>query len=145
MLALKDTIHRLSGEKYDGRLDEEMKRSLENAKKFPKFDVRSHPASSNGSGNDVHPPQDAGTSQDDTSFVLDCLKQGEWGDSLLFARLFRGHAIYDHIGLLNPPAKFTPLSLNDREQRNEQAHSLGKKGGGMPNFLFGSTFCHHHW
>ncbi len=31
-------------------------------------------------------------------------------------------------GLLSPPTKFTPLSLNDREQRDEQAHSLGEKG-----------------
>ena len=28
--------------------------------------------------------------------VLDCLTQGEWGDSLLFAHLFMGKAIYDH-------------------------------------------------
>ena len=28
--------------------------------------------------------------------VLDCLTQGEWGDSLLFVHLFMGKAIYDH-------------------------------------------------
>jgi len=32
----------------------------------------------------------------DTPFVLDCLEQAEWGDSLLFAQLFRGKALYDH-------------------------------------------------
>jgi phage/plasmid-associated DNA primase len=29
-------------------------------------------------------------------FVLDCLAQDEWGDSLLFAHLFRGQVLYDH-------------------------------------------------
>jgi putative DNA primase/helicase len=37
-----------------------------------------------------------GTAQVDPRYVLDCLYQGEWGDSLLFAHLFNGHAVYDH-------------------------------------------------
>jgi putative DNA primase/helicase len=32
----------------------------------------------------------------DVQFVLDCLGQDEWGDSLLFAHLFRGQVLYDH-------------------------------------------------
>jgi len=32
----------------------------------------------------------------DVSFVLECLHQAEWGDSLLFAHLFRGRVLYDH-------------------------------------------------
>src|SRR5947209_4299903 len=36
------------------------------------------------------------STEPDVQFVLDCLGQDEWGDSLLFAHLFRGQVLYDH-------------------------------------------------
>lgn len=37
-----------------------------------------------------------GDKDPDTKFILQCLSEGEYGDSLLFAHLFRGLVIYDH-------------------------------------------------
>lgn len=53
-------------------------------------------ASSNGNGNHSNNGHRAATDEIDPKFVVECLKQNEWGDSLLFAQLFRGEAIYDH-------------------------------------------------
>jgi P4 family phage/plasmid primase-like protien len=61
---------------------------------YEPIDTDDQPAS-NGSGN--HSNNGYTTIPDgDTEFILDCLQQGEWGDSLLFAQLFRGKAVYDH-------------------------------------------------
>jgi len=37
-----------------------------------------------------------GIPEPDVSLVLDCLAQGEWGDSILFSTIFRGRVLYDH-------------------------------------------------
>ncbi|MFL5626274.1 MAG: phage/plasmid primase, P4 family [Ktedonobacteraceae bacterium] len=66
------------------------------------FRVSRHTASSNGNSNGHNgggsPPVTVAVDDNlDAQFVLDCLNENEWGDSLLFAHLFRDQAVYDHI------------------------------------------------
>ena len=87
--------------------EQEALASLKSAYASPAREAWKHPktaeipwdasTSPSGNGNGARPTQNTADSQDDISLVLNCLKQGEWGDSLLFAHLFRGQVIYDHI------------------------------------------------
>lgn len=119
---LKDDINRLSGEKYNGRLDEELRRSLDLAKRTPRqSDSTAYNLNHFSNGNGHH--QDSidslieeiqqnvqgiwtkPRSNEKRQFVphkvelekiIEYLDMNEYGDGKLFAEAFNGLVCYDH-------------------------------------------------
>jgi putative DNA primase/helicase len=62
-----------------------------------KADQANYNSNGNGRSNNNHKSNGDGDKPGpDIKFILECLKEGEYGDSLLFTELFRGKALYDH-------------------------------------------------
>src|SRR5205823_1429906 len=63
----------------------------------PGYSANGHIPQDSSNGHNGNTGGDPPVQENMEDFVLECLKQGEWGDSLLFAHLFAGKVIFDHI------------------------------------------------
>lgn len=72
----------------DGEIEKTLRSGLESGMQSPRSAPTVVAKPSEFHGNGIQEP--------DVKFVLDCLSQAEWGDSLLFAHLFKGRVLYDH-------------------------------------------------
>ena len=58
---------------------------------------REPPSNATSSSPSGRPTQAVHIPETDLEFVLDCYRKDEWGDALLFAHLFEGQCVYDHM------------------------------------------------